>query len=233
MALRGARVERRNEGWERVQAQRFGNLHVAALLAAPIIGEDILLGISGGPVTVADVGGLVNGKYRIGDVIGIEWMNDGRMAFQCRTQVFPLSDKHARAFRRLCDILGYNYPGVIRNPGPAADLQTKVPTLDTWQLRKQDGYHELLWNPLGDVWVGAEKVATTAEAAKAARHLSGNPAIQFHAHVWIDGVQTLWKGARTYTQSEASSTITSSSREREVPTQLQIESSLGGTARRP
>jgi hypothetical protein len=112
----------------------------------------------------------------------------------------------------------YNYPGILKDPGPEAELQAKIPTLDTWQLRKADGHHELWWNLLGDVWVGAGKVASAAEAAKAAGHLSGNPDIQFHAHVWIDDVRTLWRGVRKHTRAEAADTVMRSSRERGLDT---------------
>jgi hypothetical protein len=198
----------------RSQSARFGNLHVTALLTAPIIGEDILLGTSGEPVTAADFAGLVNRRHRIGDVVHIEWMEDNRLAFRCRTQAFPLQDKHARAFRRLCDYLVYNYPAVLRDPGPEADLQTVVPTLDTWQLRKQTDRHELWWNPIGDVWVEAGTVKSTAEATKAARHLSGNSDTKFQAHVWIDDVRSLWRGKSTPTREDADATVTSCARKR-------------------
>jgi hypothetical protein len=127
------------------QRKAHGIFNFHGLMQARICGDGILLLPDGQPAGPAAFPDLVRAQDTVGDVLEIHWVDSSRMRCRSRRIAYPLPPQAARSFRRLCDILVYNYPEVLAPHDPQDVVRVSPATTDVWRLQtRRDTAFELI-----------------------------------------------------------------------------------------
>lgn len=145
-------------------------------------------------MTKDDFPTLVTKDERFTDVLGLAWHPSSDLLFTAKTHTWPLTPLAARSFRRLCDSLVLQYPGLLRQRGQPEDLTLHPASLDVWRLTPAASGYDLSWNPAADAHLLVGQVWSTAEATALARRVLQDSTVQFEAHDWLDHPVALWRG---------------------------------------
>jgi hypothetical protein len=121
-------------------------------------------------------------------VVELEWQDEYHVRFLCKTEPYPLRPRTAVQFRRFCDILVFNDPGLLLPQNPLN--YPRPPTEARWRV-SSDAACRRLWVEDGGIATALGSFTSTRTAARAAR-ATGHCVVTFHPHPLLTPFAQLW-----------------------------------------